>query len=852
MTPPFRRPSSIAVAAFVLTTLAVAHGARAESTPPRSDEERRALYFERMAADREPSGPEAVQHFTPCVDGMAGAYPCDNVDLLEYVSHAALGGSDGNDIWGWTDPVSGREFALVGQSDGTAFVEITSPSSTVLLGRLPSHTGDSTWRDLKTYQNHVFIVADLNENHGMQVFDLERLLTATPGTTFTEDAWYGNTGSVHNIAINEATGFAYLVGSSSGANTCNGGLHIVNIQNPEAPGFAGCFSADGYTHDTQCVVYAGPDVAHQGQEICFNSNEDTLTIVHVDNHAAPVQISRTPYAGSAYTHQGWLTEDHKYFLIDDELDEQSFGHNTWTYVWDVQNLEAPVLLGHFTSPTPAIDHNQYVRSNYVFQANYRSGLRVLRIDDPSTATLSQIGFFDVYPTSDTANFSGAWSVYPYFPSGNVVVNGLGAGSGLFVVRPTNLCETAAPPTGLTAIAAGDNQIDLAWTGSGNAGNTFRVERALGGCGGAFEEIIDGLVAPSYSDDTASGQVPYGYRVSEVDPTGFCRSETSACVEATTTGVCTAPPAFAGLQTATTPATPGCRVDLGWGAAAPWCGGPAVYNVYRSSDPDFVPAAVDRIAEGVTGTTYADLTPPSLETVYYVVRAVDGSNGAEEGNLLRRQARATGPVADGTFATGAEPGDPTMDTLAGGGEPESPEHAGWHIVQSPDPVHGGLSSFSSTNVSNLCVTLEGDLDLTAGQVSQLTWWHVYDIEPGWDGGVIDLSTNGGTTWTRLTPVGGYPGSIVNTGNACGIAPGQLVFNGTQSGFAQRSVDLAAYDGQAVRLRWQYSTDTSVNNGGWFVDDIAVTHVQVPSACSSSVVLIADFEEGDTSEWSSTTP
>ena len=121
-------------------------------------------------------------------------------------------------------------------------------------------------------------------------------------------------------------------------------------------------------------------LAHQGQEICFASNTDTLTIVDVTNKAAPVMISRTGYPGVGYTHQGWLTADQSHFLIDDELDEMNLGHPTWTYIWNLTDLDAPVLLGHYTGPTMATDHNQYIHQGYSYQADYRAGLRILEVE----------------------------------------------------------------------------------------------------------------------------------------------------------------------------------------------------------------------------------------------------------------------------------------------------------------------------------------------------------------------------------------------------------------------------------------------------------------------------------------
>ncbi|GAB4155234.1 MAG: hypothetical protein Fur0021_22480 [Candidatus Promineifilaceae bacterium] len=365
----------------------------------------------------------------PCVNGFAGTYPCHNVDLLAFLPLANIGGGNGNDIWGWTDPLDGKEYALMGRTTGTAFVDISDPENPIYLGNLPSHTGSSTWRDIKVYNNHAFIVSEAS-GHGMQVFDLTRLRNVpNPPVTFTEDAHYPGWSNAHNLVINEDSGFAYGVGT----NTCSGGLSMVNIQNPLNPTNAGCFSSDGYTHDAQCVIYQGPDANYVGKEICFNSNEDTVTIVDVTNKLAPVQLSRTPYANSRYTHQGWLTEDHHYLLIDDELDEQSFGHNTRTRVFDVSSLTAPVLVGYHDGTTPAIDHNQYVWGSYTYQANYRSGLRILDITGVANADMTEEGFFDVYPSSDSPSFNGAWSVYPYFDSGVVVVSGIE--QGLFVLAP---------------------------------------------------------------------------------------------------------------------------------------------------------------------------------------------------------------------------------------------------------------------------------------------------------------------------------------------------------------------------------------------------------------------------------
>ncbi|MCB0515421.1 MAG: choice-of-anchor B family protein [Chitinophagales bacterium] len=386
----------------------------------------------------------AIAQTIPCVGGMAGSYPCDNIDLKSFIPLSTFNATAANDIWGWTDATSGREFALMGLNNGTAFVEITDPEYPIYLGKLPTHTNNSTWRDIKVFNNYAFIVSEAS-GHGMQIFALNQLLSASsPPVAFSETAHYAGFGNCHNIVINENTGYAYAVGT----NTCSGGLHMININNPLAPTSAGCFSSDGYTHDAQCVTYNGPDTAYQGHEICFCFNEDTQTIVDVTDKNNPIQVSKTGYAGSAYTHQGWLTDDHRYVLCDDELDEYYNGVNTRTFLWDNADLDNPLLLGYYSGTTTAIDHNQYIIGDYSYQSNYRAGLRILDISSIPSPNFNEVAYFDVYPSSNSPNFNGAWSVFPYFPSENIVISGIE--QGLFVVR-TNFGTPETDDAGISAI-----------------------------------------------------------------------------------------------------------------------------------------------------------------------------------------------------------------------------------------------------------------------------------------------------------------------------------------------------------------------------------------------------------------
>jgi choice-of-anchor B domain-containing protein len=257
-----------------------------------------------------------------------------------------------------------------------------------------------------------------------------------------ETAHYSVFGRAHNININEDTGFAYAVGAREGEG-CNFGLHVIDISDPTSPTFAGCFGDNGYVHDTQCVVYNGPDAEHRGREICFNSNAagafggtaHYVDIVDVTDKSNPVSLGRMNYTNSGYSHQGWLTPNQQYFLHGDEGDELTHGLNTTTRVWDVRDLDNPTHIGTFENDTTSIDHNVYTSGRLAFASNYTSGLRVYDTRNVAAGGLSELGYFDVYPENDNASFEGGtWSNYPYFGENVVGVSSIDRGFFLLRVR----------------------------------------------------------------------------------------------------------------------------------------------------------------------------------------------------------------------------------------------------------------------------------------------------------------------------------------------------------------------------------------------------------------------------------
>ena len=368
----------------------------------------------------------------PCDGGLAGNYPCLGYDLQSMVSLPLMGASMGNDNWGWTDSESGKEYVLMGLDNGTAFIDISTPDQPVFLGKLNSATTPSIWRDIKVFQDHAFIVSEA-DGHGLQVFDLTSLRNLTEVQNFTADARLTAFGSAHNIAIDEASGFAYVVGSS----LYQGGPAFIDINDPTYPTLFGGFGDESYTNDAKIFIYEGPDTEYQGKEILFGSNSDggennQIIIVDVTDKTSPKLISSSTYSNGGYTHQGWIDEDHKYFYLGDELDESQYGNYSRTLVFDMEDLDNPILHHTYLGTTAAIDHNGYIKGNSFFLANYTAGFREIGIQNIGSKEMEEVGFFDTFPEHDNTSFDGVWNVYPYFESGVIVISD--SNSGLFLVK----------------------------------------------------------------------------------------------------------------------------------------------------------------------------------------------------------------------------------------------------------------------------------------------------------------------------------------------------------------------------------------------------------------------------------
>ena len=384
-----------------------------------------------------PDDPKILDQLPPVIaepyrkaDASRGAPEFDSldVDLLSWLPVNTFGlGSDGAaDIWGYTSP-GGREYALITLSNGLSFVDVTEPTNAQIVATFSGP--DSLWQDVKIYGHHAYAVSEGGQ--GIRVYNMENIDSGQ--VAFEGTVTSGGSTATHNVAIDTDSGFLYRTGGS------NNGLRIYSLDNPSSPQLVGEWQ-DRYVHDAQIRAFDTVNIGGQigfFRQIAFccsgfngGSVDTGLTIVDVTNKSNPVVLSQTAYSSRAYSHQAWLSEDGQTLFLNDELDEQNFGSPTTTRVFDVSDLANPVEITTFTNGKSAIDHNLYVKNGIMYAANYRSGLRIFDVSDPMNA--EEIAFFDTFPDSDSPNFNGAWSVYPFFDSGTIIVSDIERG--LFVLR----------------------------------------------------------------------------------------------------------------------------------------------------------------------------------------------------------------------------------------------------------------------------------------------------------------------------------------------------------------------------------------------------------------------------------
>lgn len=382
-----------------------------------------------------------------CSNGQAGSNPCHNMDLISHTPLSQMTGrpSGANDIWGFVSLNDQREYALVGVKTGTAVFDVTDAQNPTQVGHVSGTVSD--WRDIKTYQYFddqtqsylAYAYVTSEESGGLQIIDLNSLpqsvslaATISSGFTTAHNVYVANIDYASGLVNDGFEPFLYI----SGANTNGGGFLTYNLSNPIAPSLV-ARGDRGYVHDLTSFTITDSrtdqcDDNHNPCEIIVDFNENTIDIWDVTDKSDLFLISSSSYQNVGYVHSGWWSEDKMTVFVQDELDEQRFGLNTTLRALDISNLASPSLAGTYVGQTKAIDHNGFTVGNYYYMSNYRRGLTVIDVSTPSA--MKEVAYFDTFasPEANTADFNGAWGVYPFLPSGNLLVSDINYG--LWIVK----------------------------------------------------------------------------------------------------------------------------------------------------------------------------------------------------------------------------------------------------------------------------------------------------------------------------------------------------------------------------------------------------------------------------------
>ena len=364
-----------------------------------------------------------------CKGGKAAGYACKGIDLQAHVTPDVMGGAGVADVWGWVDPETKKEYAILGSTRGVQFFDVSKPTNPVYLGNLAGKAETALiWQEIEILNNHAYIVCDLSPCN-VQIFDLTQLRGAEAAQQWVPDSVFPIP-NAHTIDANPETNHIFVNGSLA----IGGAPVILDVSQPLAPVPVGAMADDGYTHDSLCRIYKGPHKEYRGNEICFNFNEDTVTIYDVTgNPRQPTRLARVTYDNASYVHSGALSKDHATLISTDEGDEQSHGIRSTLYIWDVRDLTSPELIGTYVAKSGAIDHNVYSENDALYHANYVNGFRILDLSNAHKGKLKEVDYIDTVPTKDEPEFNGSGAAYPYLPSRQVRVGD--RDNGLLIVQP---------------------------------------------------------------------------------------------------------------------------------------------------------------------------------------------------------------------------------------------------------------------------------------------------------------------------------------------------------------------------------------------------------------------------------
>jgi len=316
----------------------------------------------------------------------------------------------------WSVAVNGHEYAIIGSTKGTHFIDVTNPTQPFEADYIPGKAQGPNiiHRDYKTYKNYIYGVCD-EGNSSLQIMDVSTL----PDSVRLVSNSSAIIVTTHNIFID--TSRAMLYSLVFGSNQYGyGGMAVLSLANPEQPTFIKKFSniggfSFGHIHD----AFVRNDTAY------LNAGTNGFAVADFSDPSQPKLLGTlTSYPGKGYNHSGWLTTDGQHYYMADET------HGSPIKALDVQNLDDIQVLGTFNaeaSPTQ-IPHNAMIACNYLYVSYYYNGLQVFDISDP--LNVQRVLYYDTCILPDNTSYEGAWGVNPWLPSGNILISDMQ--NGLFI------------------------------------------------------------------------------------------------------------------------------------------------------------------------------------------------------------------------------------------------------------------------------------------------------------------------------------------------------------------------------------------------------------------------------------
>ncbi|MCG8331993.1 MAG: choice-of-anchor B family protein [Chitinophagales bacterium] len=330
-----------------------------------------------------------------------------NMELLSQVQY----NEDLNDVWGWADPETGIEYAIVGLRNGTSIVSLEDPTNATQVAYIPGPS--STWRDIKTWGNYAYVTNETS--NGLLVIDMSDLPNSAPYIEWTPTLPdLGTLEQCHNLYIDEF-GYCYLAGCNLNA----GGMLILNV--------------DTETGEPEFLSAAPPIYAHDVYTVSnrmYSSEiyEGSMAIYDVTDKQ-DIQLLATQPTPFSFTHNIWLTDDETVAFTTDERPDAPVAAYDITDLNNIQELDKYNPVGSLGSGV--IPHNVHVWDEYLLISYYTDGGKIVDASHPDN--LIEVGNFDTWLGND-GGFDGAWGLYPFLPSQTVLVSDIN--NGLYVLEPT--------------------------------------------------------------------------------------------------------------------------------------------------------------------------------------------------------------------------------------------------------------------------------------------------------------------------------------------------------------------------------------------------------------------------------